>query len=98
MKIMSSILFDLFLTGAGYLMTLLTKPQTDSNLITDIVTNSVPGSKLRSYHQGQLVYNLPTESSSTFASLFSEIEKRKSELFITSIGVSCTTMEEVFLK
>ncbi|XP_075215102.1 phospholipid-transporting ATPase ABCA3-like [Lycorma delicatula] len=84
--------------GAGYLMTLLTKPQTDSNLITDIVTNSVPGSKLRSYHQGQLVYNLPTESSSTFASLFSEIEKRKSELFITSIGVSCTTMEEVFLK
>ncbi|XP_075216775.1 phospholipid-transporting ATPase ABCA3-like isoform X2 [Lycorma delicatula] len=84
--------------GAGYFMTLLTKPQADSNFITDIVRNSVPGSKLRSHHQGQLVYNLPTESSSAFASLFFELETRKSELFITSIGISCTTMEEVFLK
>lgn len=46
----------------------------------------------------ELTFILPSESTSKFEQLFSELESRREELGINSFGVSVTTMEEVFLK
>ena len=46
----------------------------------------------------ELSFVLPSESSSRFEGLFTEIEQRRNDLGISSYGASVTTMEEVFIK
>lgn len=50
------------------------------------------------YAAGELTYTLPLSSAHVFQTVFTELEKKQSQLGISSFGGSETTMEEVFIK
>ena len=70
--------------------------QTDK--IISLLNHFLPNSKLNSNINSEISFILPTEETSKFPQLFAEIEKNKNELGILNIGISVTTVEEVFLK
>lgn len=45
-----------------------------------------------------MVVNLPNETVDQFPDLFKMLEINRQEFCIKGMGISCTTMEEVFLK
>ncbi|XP_018909305.2 phospholipid-transporting ATPase ABCA3 isoform X1 [Bemisia tabaci] len=88
------------LYGAGYYLNVLKQKNFTQNrdLITSAIQEFIPEAELRSDEGPKLTYILPTESVDGFPSMFTKLESLKNELGIASLGVSCTTMEEVFLK
>jgi len=46
----------------------------------------------------QVVINLPNENTDQFPELFEILERNRETFSIKGMGISCTTMEEVFLK
>ncbi len=66
--------------------------------IDGLVTRLVPDSKMLSNVNSELSFVLPTVESKRFPSLFTELDRLKDELGILNVGVSITTLEEVFLK
>jgi len=46
----------------------------------------------------QLVINLPNENVDRYPDLFRMLEMHRTEFGIKGMGLSCTTMEEVFLR
>ena len=66
--------------------------------ITNIVIGQVPNSRLVSNVNSELGFVLPSEESSQFPRLFEILDQRKEELNILNVGISITTLEEVFLK
>lgn len=58
----------------------------------------IPEAEIQSSLIAQLVINLPNENADQFPELFRMLEINKKEFCIKGMGVSCTTMEEVFLK
>jgi len=47
---------------------------------------------------GPITFTLPSNMVDKFPALFDKLENKKEELGLASIGVSVTTMEEVFLR
>ena len=100
--------------GSGYSLVLTRKKRTNSQLdnialnnesdidltnkIIDLVEKTVPHSKLSSNINTEIGFVLPTEETSKFPELFDKIDKMKDELKILNVGISVTTVEEVFLK
>lgn len=74
------------------------EPLCDVPVITHVIQSHVPTAEMASNIGSELKYILPHDSSSSFYALFSELEKRKENLKISSYGASITTMEEVFIK
>lgn len=72
------------------------KDQTDK--IISLLNQFLPNAKLNSNINSEISFILPTEESGKFPQLFAEIEKNKNELGILNVGISVTTVEEVFLK
>ena len=70
----------------------------DVNILTDVIQTYVSTAELETVINREVSYLLPDNESSKFATLFRELESRKSKLGILSFGTSATTMEEVFLK
>ena len=66
--------------------------------IIKLVQKVVPESKLTSNLNSEMTFTLPTNESAKFPYLFNKIDKRKEELKILNIGISVTTVEEVFLR
>ena len=66
--------------------------------IIKLVSSIIPNSKLSSNLNSEISFQLPTEESNKFPSLFNKIEKKKEKLKILNVGISVTTVEEVFLK
>jgi len=66
--------------------------------IIKLVQKIVPNSKLSSNLNSEIMFTLPAEDSNKFPSLFSKIDKKKDELKILNVGISITTIEEVFLR
>lgn len=46
----------------------------------------------------EVMYKLPLTETGKFSKMFSIMEARKGALGIENMGISCTTMEQVFLK
>ena len=44
------------------------------------------------------VYNLPTSSAKDYPALFEDLDKNKLKLDFLNLGLSVTTMEDVFLR
>ncbi|XP_039277621.1 phospholipid-transporting ATPase ABCA1 isoform X2 [Nilaparvata lugens] len=86
------------LYGTGYNLQLLTIPSANRDAITQMIRSVIPNGSLKTSQQGQLTYSLPIEESKKFAELFESLEQSKTSFGITSIGISLTTMEEVFLR
>lgn len=62
------------------------------------IKDIIPEAEIQSSLTAQLVINLPNENTDQFPELFRMLEANKQEFCIKGMGVSCTTMEEVFLK
>jgi hypothetical protein len=64
------------------------------------VSNSVShqGSSLKSTANGELVFNLPMSEAKNFPALFEDLDKNKKNLDFLNLGLSVTTMEDVFLR
>ncbi|XP_065346232.1 phospholipid-transporting ATPase ABCA1-like [Cloeon dipterum] len=94
------------LFGAGYRLNLLTTNNCDQNSLQNAVKNVLPEAIVEkssqdttdSANRGPITFTLPTEKVDQFPRLFEVLETLKDDLGISSIGVSITTMEEVFLK
>jgi len=56
------------------------------------------GASLKSTANGELVYNLPTSEAKSFPALFEDLNQNKSRLDFLNLGLSVTTMEDVFLR
>ena len=93
--------------GSGYNLTISTKKSKDdpinqaksvSTRITDIVKNTIPTATLNSNINSEISFILPAKDSNKFSTLFDHLEKGKESLNIVNIGVSVTTIEDVFLK
>ncbi|XP_044739863.1 phospholipid-transporting ATPase ABCA3-like [Chrysoperla carnea] len=85
--------------GTGYHLSLLKSDEyTNVNDITDIINRHVPSGRLKDDTAGLVTFLLPSDTSNEFPGLFHSLEMLKSELHISGIGLSVTTMEEVFLR
>lgn len=84
--------------GTGYQLNLLKENGCNVARITNIIQEIVPHSKMKTEMGTVLCYMLPSEQTKLFPDLFEILERDKQRLGISSIGVSITTLEEVFLK
>ncbi len=69
-----------------------------SNKIINIVKSFIPDAKLNSNINSEICFLLPSSESSKFSKLFECLESEKENLNIVNVGVSVTTIEDVFLK
>lgn len=58
----------------------------------------IPEAELRNSVPTQLIINLPNKITNEYSTLFEMLETNKTEFGIKGMSISCTTMEEVFLK
>ncbi|XP_065332523.1 phospholipid-transporting ATPase ABCA1-like [Cloeon dipterum] len=94
------------LFGAGYHLNLLRKHNCDEKTLRNTILNILPEVIVEHCSEdgtdapktGPITFTLPANKVDKFPELFDVLEKYKDELGIESIGVSVTTMEEVFLK
>ncbi|XP_048321587.1 ABC transporter A family member 1 isoform X2 [Ziziphus jujuba] len=96
--------------GVGYTLTLV-KRAPNASLAADIVYRHIPSAMCVSEVGTEISFKLPLASSSSFESMFREIEScmrrsvpnsilddEKDSIGIESYGISVTTLEEVFLR
>lgn len=84
-------------TETGYEITITTVKHDQSELMSTI-TNIFPNAEIERKSVNEIVCQLPFIDATKFPKLFQFLETRKQSLGIENIGVSCTTMEQVFLK
>ncbi|CAF0969125.1 unnamed protein product [Didymodactylos carnosus] len=84
--------------GVGYHLILSKNVEADVENIVQIVQKHVPLAQLESNISAECSILLPHASSAKFPDLFDEIEQKKDSLQIFSIGLSETSIEEVFMK
>ena len=63
-----------------------------------VVKECIKTSDIKSHASGELIFSLPDSERSSFGDLFKALEKQKNELDISNLGLSITTMEDVFLR
>lgn len=66
--------------------------------LTNLIRSIVPNSDKQYESTFEVVYKLPLTETVKFPELFSTLEEERDNLAIVNISVSCTTMEQVFLK
>lgn len=84
--------------GTGYQLNLLINEDCDVARITNTIQCLIPDAKVKSEMGSLLCYMLPSDQCDSFPQLFDVLEREKQQLCISSIGVSITTLEEVFLR
>ncbi|KAG1690889.1 hypothetical protein DVH05_027491 [Phytophthora capsici] len=85
--------------GAGYNLTLVKDDaKCDDDAVAAFITSYVPSAKLLSNVGSEIAFQLPLQSSSSFATMFAEMDRQLNSLGLLSYGVSVTTLEEVFIK
>ena len=67
-------------------------------MIIELIQSIIPNAKLNSSINSEISFILPKEYSHKFPQLFDQLDKRKQELGLLNVGISVTTVEEVFLK
>lgn len=70
----------------------------DENNMVQPIQEIIPEAVLQPLLTDQIVINLPNENTDKFPNLFKMLEEKRQEFCIKAMGISCTTMEEVFLK
>ncbi|KAF5274074.1 hypothetical protein FQR65_LT04472 [Abscondita terminalis] len=93
--------------GAGYHLTLICNNIPNENeeprrkrigQITNVIKSVVDNVLLQSVNGNNLTYLLPHESKYLFSKLLEELELKKEALGVSSLAMSVTTLEEVFLR
>jgi hypothetical protein len=93
----NTVTFELF-TGVGYHLVLSKDLSADPNNIMRAVQRHVAEARLESAISAECKILLPHGAASKFADLFETLESQKEALQIFSIGLSETSIEEVFMK
>ncbi|XP_025190796.1 ATP-binding cassette sub-family A member 3-like isoform X2 [Melanaphis sacchari] len=84
--------------GTGYNLTIVKEESCDESKITEAIKKIIPGAEVQSSLTAQVVINLPNDNTDQFSDVFRMLEFNREKLSIKGMGISCTTMEEVFLK
>ncbi|KAK5648970.1 hypothetical protein RI129_003862 [Pyrocoelia pectoralis] len=88
--------------GAGYHLSLIRdNTKTVSNQVRDItnlITSIIAKAVLEGDTGNYITFLLPHDSKSQFSALFQKLEDKKNVLGISTISLSITTLEEVFLR
>ncbi|KAJ8718117.1 hypothetical protein PYW07_006047 [Mythimna separata] len=84
--------------GTGYRLTFTTFGMPNEAAISGVVMAHVPDASVKEQTINSISYNLPATHSGNFPALFSDLEARRSQLGLDSIGVGVSTLEEVFLR
>lgn len=84
--------------GVGYHLILSKDAHSDAQQIFHLVQRHIPSSRLESAISAECKILLPHETTPKFPELFDDLEANKDDLQIFSIGLSETTIEEVFMK
>nr|APD26538.1 ATP-binding cassette transporter subfamily A member 3 X1 protein [Brachionus koreanus] len=89
--------------GSGYNL-VLTKMRSVENSVNhdkeiiNLVTRLIPNSSLNANLTSEISFILPSEQTARFSCLLDEIDKNRENLDIMNVGISVTTIEDVFLK
>lgn len=85
--------------GSGYKLTIAKGPKFNTSGVVAAVNASVNGATpVENSLDGEVCFNLPESEAGKFPSLFKALESGETTLGLENFGVSCTTMEEVFLR
>ncbi|XP_064490186.1 ATP-binding cassette sub-family A member 2-like [Ornithodoros turicata] len=84
--------------GTGYRMRIARSGDCDVTALTETVERMVPSSELVSDVGSEVIFNLGFPPAAKMVLLFKELEDHKTKHGITSMGVSVTTMEDVFIR
>jgi hypothetical protein len=93
--------------GAGYHLRISKNEYFNSETVLKIVRTFMSNAEIKSEINTEIIYSLESEensqnrdsnTSTSLASLFDELERRSIKLGIDSCGLTVTTMEDVFLK
>lgn len=69
----------------------------ESNMIAAI-KQIIPRAEIQNSLTTQVVINLPNEHTDKFPDVFQMLEMNRKKFCIKGMGISCTTMEDVFLR
>ncbi|CAF1219331.1 unnamed protein product [Rotaria sordida] len=84
--------------GVGYHLIISKDANADPNRIFHLVQKHIEQARLESAISAECKILLPHDLSAKFPDLFEDLEKHKDQLEIFSIGLSETSIEEVFMK
>ncbi|XP_035705489.1 ATP-binding cassette sub-family A member 3 isoform X2 [Folsomia candida] len=84
--------------GGGYHLIIVKDENCDVDKITQVIRKTIADVEVDQDVGAELSYTLPDGKSHLFPEMFEELEDRKRELRISSLGASNTTMEEVFIR
>ncbi|XP_045425476.1 ATP-binding cassette sub-family A member 6 isoform X1 [Lemur catta] len=83
--------------GLGYHLSLYRNETCDPEQITSFINHHIPGAKLKTENEENLVYTLPLERTNKFPDLFSALDKYSAQ-GVMGYDVSMSTLNEVFMK
>ncbi|XP_026811930.1 ATP-binding cassette sub-family A member 3-like isoform X2 [Rhopalosiphum maidis] len=84
--------------GTGYNLTIVKEEPCNESNIIEAIKKIIPEAEIQSSLTAQVVINLPNDNTDQFPDVFSMLEFNREKFSIKGMGISCTTMEEVFLK
>jgi len=79
-------------------LTIVKEEPCDESNIVESIKKIIPGAEIESSLTAQVVINLPNDNTDQFPDVFRMLEFNRERFSIKGMGISCTTMEEVFLK
>ncbi|EPQ04799.1 ATP-binding cassette sub-family A member 3 [Myotis brandtii] len=82
----------------GYHIVIVKAPHCNVEEISKLIYYHIPSAALEKNVMNELSFLLPKEYTHRFEALFTDLERRHTELGIASFGVTITTMEEVFFR
>lgn len=82
----------------GYILKLLTNEQFKQVDTVDLIQKFVPDMALKSFVKPTLIISLPYKYQTTFPELLGLLEKKQQELGISSVSITNSSLEDVFLK
>ncbi|XP_060852919.1 phospholipid-transporting ATPase ABCA3-like isoform X2 [Rhopalosiphum padi] len=84
--------------GTGYNLTIVKEEPCNESNIIEAIKKIIPEAEIQSSLTAQVVINLPNDNTDQFPDVFRMLEFNREKFSIKGMGISCTTMEEVFLK
>ncbi|XP_054277510.1 retinal-specific phospholipid-transporting ATPase ABCA4-like [Macrosteles quadrilineatus] len=86
------------LYGTGYHLNISKLETAQVSPITRVIEQYVTSASMKVSSPSQLSFNIKSNESPQFPALFSALDSWRMELGLTAVSISCTTMEDVFLR
>lgn len=87
-----------YISGTGYHLHLVKRENFNLNAVNGVLKKYIPEANLEHDYEGEVTFNLMSDTHSNFGPLFEEMETNKDVLGVNSCGITVTTMDDVFLK